>query len=308
MPAVASFDTAIHTTIPSAAATYPVPREWQQRYAIRRYGFHGLSHAYCSQRAAQMLDLPLAGLRIITCHLGAGASLTAVLDGRSIDTTMGFTPREGLVMATRSGTVDPGLVLWLEEHEHLSPHEVATALEERSGLTALAGTGDMRRIEAAAAGGDPDAVLAIDVYIHRLVGGIGAMSAATGGVDALVFAYGVGEHSSLVRQRAVERLGYLGLAIDIHRNDTIHDDGDITAAGATGRTVVITAREDLQIAGEARRCSAPNNHVHLRPPLGNRSTDAAASSSRPYGLPRATHCGDVTSADRWSLSNPSSPG
>lgn len=174
-----------------------------------------------------------------------------------IDTTMGFTPLEGLVMATRSGTVDPGLVLWLEEHEHLSPHEVATALEQRSGLTALAGTGDMRKIEAAAAGGDPDAVLAIEVYIHRLVGGIGAMGAATGGVDVLVFTGGVGEHSSTVRRRAVDRLGFLGLAIDNPRNDTVHDDSDITAAGTTGQTLVITAREDLQIAGEARQVLGP---------------------------------------------------
>jgi acetate kinase len=253
VPAVASFDTAFHTTIPAAAATYAVPREWQQRYAIRRYGFHGLSHAYCSQRAAQLLDRRLTDLRVITCHLGAGASLAAVLGGRSVDTTMGFTPLEGLVMATRSGTVDPGLVLWLEEHEHLTPHEVATALEQRSGLIALAGTGDMREVEAAADRGDPDAVLAIDVYTHRLVGGIGAMSAATGGVDVLVFTGGVGEHSSSLRARAVDRLGFLGLGLDIHRNDTVHVDGDITAAGATGRTVVITAREDLQIAREARR-------------------------------------------------------
>jgi acetate kinase len=251
--AVASFDTAFHTTIPAAAATYAVPLEWRHRYAIRRYGFHGLSHAYCSHRAAQLLDRPLEGLRIITCHLGAGASLAAVLDGRSVDTTMGFTPLEGLVMATRSGTIDPGLVLWLEEHEHLAPHEVATALEQRSGLTALAGTGDMRDVEAAAARGDPAAVLAIDVYTHRLVGGIAAMSAATGGVDVLVFTGGVGEHSATVRRRAVERLGFLGVALDNHRNDTVHDDGDITATGATVRTLVITAREDLQIAREARQ-------------------------------------------------------
>lgn len=261
--AVASFDTAFHTTIPAAAATYAVPPEWRNRYGIRRYGFHGLSHAYCSQRAAQLLDRPLAGLRVITCHLGAGASLAAVLDGRSVDTTMGFTPLEGLVMATRSGTVDPGLVLWLEEHEHLSPHEVATALEQRSGLTALAGTGDMRDVEAAADRGDPDARLALDVYTHRLVGGIAAMSAATGGVDVLVFTGGVGEHSSTVRRRAVERLAFLGAAIDAHHNDThrddthrddtAHNDRDITAAEATVRTVVITAREDLQIAREARR-------------------------------------------------------
>ena len=183
--AVASFDTAFHTTIAAAAATYAVPLEWRHRYAIRRYGFHGLSHAYCSHRAAELLDQPLQGLRIVTCHLGAGASLAAVVDGRSVDTTMGFTPLEGLIMATRSGTVDPGLVLWLEEHEHLSPHEVATALEQRSGLTALAGTGDMLEVEAAAARGDPAAMLALDVYTHRLVGGIGAMSAAAGGMDVL---------------------------------------------------------------------------------------------------------------------------
>ncbi|MGH3568936.1 MAG: hypothetical protein ACRDRH_23505 [Pseudonocardia sp.] len=192
----------------------------------------------------------------MTCHLGAGASLAAVVDGRSVDTTMGCTPLEGLVMATRSGTVDPGLVLWLEEHEHLAPQAVATALEERSGLTALAGTGDMREVEAAAERGDPDAVLALDVYTHRLVGGIAAMGAAASGVDVLVFTGGVGEHSATVRRRAVQRLGFLGVAVDNDRNDTVRDDGDITGSGATARTVVITAREDLQIAREARRMLA----------------------------------------------------
>jgi acetate kinase len=283
--AVACFDTAFHTTIPAAAATYAVPREWRERYAIRRYGFHGLSHAYCSRRAAQMASQPPPGLpaegqpkagrRIITCHLGAGASLAAVLDGRSVDTTMGFTPLEGLVMATRSGTVDPGLVLWLEEHEHLAPHEVATALETRSGLLALAGTGDMREVEAAADRGEPDARLAIDVYTHRLAAGIAAMSVAAGGVDVLAFTGGVGEHSAMVRRHAAGRLAFLGVAIDGHRNDTFHGDGaggggsgadstgggagpgdadaDITSTGATVRTMVITAREDLQIAREARR-------------------------------------------------------
>ncbi len=247
IPAVASFDTAFHTTIPAAAATYAVPLEWRERYAIRRYGFHGLSHAYSSRRAAELLNR--RDLRVVTCHLGAGASLAAVVDGRSVDTTMGFTPLEGLVMATRSGTVDPGLVLWLEEHEHLTPHEIATALEHRSGLTALAGTGDLREIEAAATRGEPDALLAIDVYTHRLVAGIAAMTAATGGLDALVFTGGVGEHSATVRGRAAERLGFLGVAIDPHRDNA----EDISADGAAVRTLVITAREDLQIAGEARR-------------------------------------------------------
>lgn len=252
VPAVACFDTAFHTTIPAAASTYAVPLEWRTRYGIRRYGFHGLSHAYCSRRAAELLARPVQGLRVISCHLGAGASLAAVLAGRSVDTTMGFTPLEGLVMATRSGTVDPGLVLWLEEHEHLTPHEVATALEERSGLTALAGTGDMREVEVAAARGDAEAVLAMDVYTHRLVGGIAAMSAAVGGVDVLAFTGGVGEHSPTVRRRAAERLGYLGIDIDAQTNDTVRDDTNITADGASVRTVVITSREDLQIAGEVR--------------------------------------------------------
>jgi acetate kinase len=248
VPAVASFDTAFHTTIPAAAATYAVPREWRERYAIRRYGFHGLSHAYSARRAAELLGR--RDLRVVTCHLGAGASLAAVVDGRSVDTTMGFTPLEGLVMATRSGTVDPGLVLWLEEHENLTPHEIATALEHRSGLTALAGTGDMREIEAAAARGEPDALLATDVYTHRLVAGIAAMTAATGGLDALVFTGGVGEHSPTVRGRAAERLGFLGVAIDPDRNRAADEDISTDRAGV--RTMVITAREDLQIAGETR--------------------------------------------------------
>jgi acetate kinase len=253
VPAVASFDTAFHASLPAAASTYAVPREWRQRYAIRRYGFHGLSHAYCARRAAELMDRPLGELRLVTCHLGAGASLAAVLSGCSVDTTMGFTPLEGLVMATRSGTVDPGLVLWLEEHEHLSPHEVATALEERSGLVGLAGTASMAEVESAAARGDADATLAFDVYLHRLVAGIGAMAAATGGVDALVFTGGVGEHSAAVRRRAGERLGFLGIAIDDVCNTAAEGDADLTAAGATAATFVLAAREDLQLAAEARR-------------------------------------------------------
>ncbi|WNV87442.1 acetate/propionate family kinase [Umezawaea sp. Da 62-37] len=248
--AVACFDTAFHSTIPEAAATYAVPREWRERYAIRRYGFHGLSHAHCARRAAEVagLDAP----RIVSCHLGAGASLAAIVDGRSVDTTMGFTPLEGLVMATRSGTVDPGLLLWLEEHEHLTPHEVATALEQRSGLLALAGTADMRDVEARAENGDPDALLAIDVSVHRLAGAIGAMAVAAGGLDLLAFTGGVGEHSALVRRRAAERLAFLGVAVDSRRNDAAQGDADISAVGAAVHTVVVTAREDLRIAHEAR--------------------------------------------------------
>jgi acetate kinase len=259
VPAVASFDTAFHATLPAAASTYAVPREWRERYAIRRYGFDGLSHAYCARRVAAMMERPIEELRIVTCHLGAGASLAAVVGGRSVDTTMGFTPLEGLVMATRSGTVDPGLVLWLEEHEHLSPHEVATVLEERSGLTGLAGTGDMVAVEHAAACGDADARLALDVYLHRLVAGIGAMAAATGGLDALAFTGGVGEHSTVLRRRVGQRLAFLGVAVDDQRNGDIpgaadgEADTDITASGSPTRTFVVAAREDLQLAAEARR-------------------------------------------------------
>lgn len=176
------------------------------------------------------------------------------VDGCSVDTTMGFTPLEGLVMATRSGTVDPGIVLWLQEHEHLTAREVATALEHRSGLVALAGTPDMREIEVRARDGHQDAALALDVYLHRLTGGIAAaMAAAAGGLDVLVFTGGVGEGSSRLRQRAAERLGWLGVTVDSHRNHPAHGDTDITGATATVQTWVVMAREDLQIARESRR-------------------------------------------------------
>lgn len=253
--AVACFDTAFHATIPAEASTYAVPHEWQTRYGIRRYGFHGLSHDYCSRRAAELLDRRLIELRVVSCHLGAGASLAAVHHGRSIDTTMGFTPLEGLVMATRSGSVDPGLVLWLAEHGRLAPHEIATALEERSGLLALAGTADMRNVETAAERGEPDAVLALDVYTHRLVAGIAAMCAAMGGIDVLAYTGGVGERSPIIRRRVALRLGFLGLDIDDGRNSG-GPDCDITSGRATASTVVITAREDLQIAREVRQLLA----------------------------------------------------
>jgi acetate kinase len=257
VPAVASFDTAFHATIPAAAATYAVPAEWRTRWGVRRYGFHGLSHAYASRRAAQLLNRSPAGLRVVTCHLGAGASLAAVVDGLSVDTTMGFTPLEGLVMATRSGSVDPGLVLWLEEHEHLSPRDVATALEERSGLTALAGTGDMRLVQTRADDGDADAVLALAVYLHSLVAGVAAMATALGGLDAVVFTGGVGERSTRIRERTAAALAFLGLAVDPRLNDESGADREISAAGAGVSTLVITAREDLELAREA--CS-------VRPP------------------------------------------
>ena len=255
-PAVACFDTAFHASISDAAATFALPAEWRARWTLRRYGFHGLSHAYASRRAAELLGRSgesADGLRVVTCHLGAGASLAAVHSGRSVDTTMGFTPLDGLVMATRSGSVDPGLVLWLEEHAHTPPAELAATLEYRSGLAGLAGTGDMREVLARAAAGDRRAVLGRDVYLHRLRASIAAMTAAMDGLDVLVFTGGVGENSAAVRSRAAAGLGFLGVRIDEERNSHgTGDDWEITVPGAAARAFVIAAREDKQIAAEVR--------------------------------------------------------
>jgi len=260
-PAVACFDTAFHATIGEAAATYALPAEWRTRWTLRRYGFHGLSHAYGSRRAAELAGRdPGApdGLRVVTCHLGAGASLAAVLSGRSVDTTMGFTPLEGLVMATRSGSVDPGLVLWLEEHAHTPPAELASTLEYRSGLAGLAGTSDMREVLARAAAGDPRGVLGREVYLHRLRGLVASMAAAMDGLDVIVFTGGVGENSAEIRSRAAAGLGFLGVRVDEARNALSAaarggaDDWEITAGDAPVRAFVIAAREDKQIAAEVR--------------------------------------------------------
>jgi acetate kinase len=240
---VACFDTAFHTTIAEPAATYALPREWIAKYALRRYGFHGLSHAWASRRAMELVP---NARRIVTCHLGAGASLCAVLNGESADTTMGFTPLEGLVMATRSGDVDPGLLMWLATREP----DLADVLEKRSGLTGLADTGDMRALLARA---DHDARLAIEVYLHRLRKGIGAMAAAIGGLDVCVFTGGVGENSPEIRSGALHGLEFLGLAIDEAANGAVAGDSDVTAADASARTIVVAAREDLEMAQQVHQ-------------------------------------------------------
>jgi acetate kinase len=248
VPHVACFDTAFHATLPPEAFTYALPAAWRQRWGVRRYGFHGLSHCWAARRAAEMAP---ESRRVVSCHLGAGASLAAVLDGRSVDTTMGFTPLDGLVMATRSGAVDPGLLLWLEEHEHLRPHDVADALEHSSGLLALAGTADMRLLLDRF---DPDARLAVAVYLHHLTAGIAAMTAALGGLDTLVFTGGVGEHAPALRSSAASRLSYLGVGVDGQLNagarlvDSGAPDADISAKGAAVHSLVVRSREDLQIA------------------------------------------------------------
>src|SRR4051812_14539160 len=231
-PAVACFDTAFHATLPPAAATYALPRAWRERWGLRRFGFHGLSHAWI----ARTVTAP----RVVSCHLGAGASLCAIRDGRSVDTTMGFTPLEGLVMATRSGSVDPGLVLWLQQHEGLDADTVAEALEHESGLKGLAGTADLREVLAR---DDADARLALETYVHRLVASVAAMTAALGGLDALVFTGGVGEHAPVIRQRAADGLAFLGVAIDAAKNGDAQPDVEIGARDAAVAVHVVAARE-----------------------------------------------------------------
>jgi acetate kinase len=247
--AVAVFDTEFHATIPAYAATYALPREWNREWGLRRYGFHGISHAYAARRAAEIVGRPTEGLRLVTCHLGAGASVAAVVDGRSVDTTMGFTPLEGLVMATRSGTVDPGLLLWLQRHGDVDADRLEDVLQHRSGLAGLSGTsGDMREVLAARAAGDGDASLAFDVYVHALRRSIAAMTASAGGLDVLVFTGGVGEHSPQVRAETCGGLAHLGVELEPSDNDAAQGDADITAAAASVRTVVVTAAEDAEIA------------------------------------------------------------
>lgn len=210
MPSVAVFDTAFHARLPVAAYAYAGPHEWLDA-GLRRFGFHGINHEYVAHRAAQLLERDLDRLRLITCHLGAGASLAAVRGGRSVDTTMGFTPLEGLVMATRSGSIDPGLLLHLLIEEEVPAERLRAMLNTESGLAGLSGTnGDMRQIEAAQRRGDQRAQLAFAVYVHRLRRDIGAMLASLGGVDAIVFTGGIGENSEQVRREALAPFSFLG--------------------------------------------------------------------------------------------------
>ena len=244
VPQVGCFDTAFHATLPAYVSTYALPRDWRERWDVHRIGFHGLSHAWASRRATAMVP---RARRIVVAHLGAGASLAAVLDGRSVDTTMGFTPLDGLVMATRSGSVDPGLLLWLEEHEGLTPRQVTDALEHRSGLLGLAGTADMRDLLAR---DDDQARLALAVYLHRLASSIAAMTVSLGGLDALVFTGGVGERAPAIRAGVEVRLRHLGVEIDegLNRLATRGVDTEIGSAYGAVAVLVVRAHEDLEIA------------------------------------------------------------
>ncbi len=256
LPAVACFDTAFHATLPKEARTYALPSAWREHWGLRRYGFHGLSHAWVGRRATAMLARPATDVRIVSCHLGAGASLCAITGGRSVDTTMGFTPLEGLVMATRSGSVDPGLLLWLLAQTEISERELASALEHRSGLLGLTGTADMRDVLTRAKAGDRNAEMGLKVYVHRLRSAIAAMAASLDGIDVLVFTGGVGENSSEIRARAVDGLGFLGLEINEQRNADADGDADLSTIDARARTLIIRAREDLEIARQVRAALA----------------------------------------------------
>jgi acetate kinase len=239
VPHVAAFDTAFHRTIPARAATYPVPHAWTHDWGVHKYGFHGLSHAYCSRRAAELLGRTGdPDFRVVVAHLGGGCSLAAVRGGSSVDTTMGFTPLDGLMMGTRCGAIDPGVLIHVQRHHGLTVDQIEHALNAESGLLGVSGvSGDMREVERAAAAGDSRAALALDMFAYRVRTGVGAMAAALGGLDALVFTGGIGENAAALRARVTEPLAFLCL--------------DPAAV------LVVHTREDVTVAREVARALAP---------------------------------------------------
>ena len=251
IPQVAAFDTAFHATLSEAARTYPLPQKWTREWRIRRYGFHGLSHSYCASQAAKMIGR--RDLRLVIAHLGNGASVSAVRDGVCVDTSMGFTPLEGLMMGTRSGSVDPGVLIYLLRHKGLRVDALDKVLNYESGLLGISGiSSDLRQILSELPH-NPDARLAVDVYVHRIVKTIGAMAATLGGIDALVFTAGVGEGSPEIRKRVCEKLKHLDLEPDQAANENCKPDADISMPASPARILVIATREDLTIMRETRR-------------------------------------------------------
>jgi acetate kinase len=248
IPQVAVFDTEFHKTLSEAASTYPGPYSWKN-FGIKRYGFHGISYKYCAARCALLLNKDPKKLKIVCCHLGNGASIAAIDGSRSIDTTMGFTPIEGLMMGTRSGSIDPAILLFLQKYHHQSPEELFHALNFSSGLQGISGnSSDMRKIIDLRMQGDSRAMLAFDMYIHSLKRNIGAMTAVLGGLDALVFTAGIGENAAAVRLEACKELKHLGISLDQKRNQTCHPDSVISADDSQVGVVVITTEEDWCIA------------------------------------------------------------
>jgi acetate kinase len=249
VPHIAVFDTAFHATLPEEAARYAIPRQWSEEWGIRRYGFHGLSVQWATEHVRVS--------RLVVCHLGGGSSVTAVRDGRSVDTTMGFSPLEGVPMATRSGSVDPGALVHLLRYHGFAAEKLDRVLEHESGLRALSGrSGDVRELLEAQATGDPDARLALAVYALRVAGAVAAMAASLEGLDALVFTAGVGEHSPQIRERVCSRLRFLGVELDADANVAARSDANVSSSSSRVRIFVVTAREDLVIARAVRNVLA----------------------------------------------------
>jgi acetate kinase len=265
VPQVAVFDTAFHSQMPEAACVYPGPYDWVAQ-GIRRYGFHGINHQYCAERAATLLRKHLASLRLVTCHLGNGCSLAAIRDGHSIDTTMGFTPLEGLMMGTRSGSVDPGILTFLASVRGVSGQHMDEMLNTQSGLLGISGlSSDMREVEKAMSRGHARAKLAFEIFVHRLQSGIGAMIAMLGGIDALVFTAGIGEHSPEVRAATSANFGYVGLKIDAGKNLRASPDVEISTGESRVHVLVIRAQEDWAIARQCQQLLTGTEAVQLNP-------------------------------------------
>jgi len=261
---VAVFDTGFHSRLPEPAAVYPGPYEWLAQ-GIRRYGFHGINHQYCAERTAQLLGRDLRSLKLVTCHLGNGCSLAAIREGRSIDTTMGFTPLEGLMMGTRSGSVDPGIMTYLMRHGGFTGHQLDEMLNTRSGLLGISGvSGDMRQVVATMKDGHSRAKLAFDIFVHRLQAGIGAMIAVLDGIDALVFTAGIGENSPDVRWAACANFRFLGLKLDPVKNEQASVDQDISLPDSALRVLVVRAQEDWAIARDCWRLASTRIPGHAR--------------------------------------------
>ena len=253
VPMVAVFDTAFHQTMPQSHYMYAIPYEYYEKYKIRRYGFHGTSHKYVSQQAAEMLGRPLEELRLITCHLGNGSSICAINGGKSFDTSMGFTPLDGLPMGTRAGNIDPAIIEFLAEHEHMDAHEVINILNKKSGMLGISGvSSDFRDIEEAAEHGNDRAETALDVFAYKVAKRIGAYAAAMNGVDAIVFTAGLGENSGTTRRAICDYLGFLGVHIDSYNNSLRGKALEISATDSRVRVFVIPTNEELVIARDTK--------------------------------------------------------
>ncbi|MGI6301970.1 MAG: acetate kinase [Gracilibacteraceae bacterium] len=254
VPMVGVFDTAFHQTMPKESYIYAIPYEYYEKYKIRRYGFHGTSHKYVAERAAAMLGKPIENLKIITCHLGNGASITAVKDGKSVDTSMGFTPLEGLAMGTRSGNIDPAIIKYIAEKENISVNKVDEILNKKSGVLGVSGvSNDFRDIEEAADNGNERAKLALDVYVHYVKKYIGAYAAVMNGVDVIVFTAGLGENSANMRSRICKDISFLGVELDEAKNNIRGKEADVSKDGSKVRILLIPTNEELMIARDTAK-------------------------------------------------------